>query len=122
MRVENKFTLFNAKMIEFVDDLSNLFPDLHEFKLMRTAIGLANNSSAVQKIFHATVVVPYQSQINTKDETFFLNKEYAEVEQYTNIVNVLKTVWVKLSTENKDAVWKHLQLLMYISCLPGEVV
>lgn len=114
----NAKQLFNAKLQDFVSDLTEIhpLPDLKVFKgLLELAIKM--DAAVPPAMFHKCVAVPYGTCIKAKDEAFLASHSFDEVGQYTdlNIVNRLKTLWGDLSPDNKDAVWKHLQVLLVLS-------
>ena len=116
----NNLTMFNRKLIEFLNDLCLCCPEVGSFSMLSTAVGVGIkvDPTAAQKVFHSSVVDGYGDKIKNKDETFFLQHSYDEhatTYDLQVIVNNLKQVWKNLSNENKEAIWKHLQVLMVLS-------
>lgn len=114
----NARQLFNGKLQDFVSDLTEIhpLPDLKVFKGM-LELAIKMDATVPSAMFHKCVAVPYGAFIKNKDEAFLTGHTFDEVGQFTdlNIVNRLKTLWVDLSHDNKDAVWKHLQVLLVLS-------
>ena len=65
-------------------------------------------------------IKPYRSQIDTKDEAFFLKtnyEEFEENEEVTNVINQIKEYWNEpsLSQKNKDTIWQYVITLTTLS-------
>jgi hypothetical protein len=110
--------IFNSKMQEFIRDLSDAFPDMQDFKLCKNALNLAVSFSPEkpQKIFHIYVAVPYETEIIEKDEGFFLAHDFREVlmDGDFDIVDRIRSVWHRMSEDNKFIVWKYMQVLLLL--------
>jgi hypothetical protein len=116
----NNLTLFNRKLIDFFNDLRECCPDVGSFGMLSTAIevGIKLDPAATQKVFHTSVVEEYGEKIKNKDEAFFLEHtydEHASTFDLQVLVNNLKHVWKNLSDDNREAIWKHLQVLVILS-------
>lgn len=110
--------LFNRKMQDFIDDLKCVCTNVTEIALLQTAfnLGVAVSPQYACQIYHEKVVLPYGELIKLRDEEFFLSHNYNDVASDNfDIVDKLKHVWKSLSDDNKDAIWKHLQVLMVLS-------
>jgi hypothetical protein len=109
--------VFNDKFIDFLKDLSTVFPDDKDFKVALSSVRLLlmADKSCVHAIFNEKVVGPYSTKIMAKDEGFFLDKSYDhEFEDAIGIVEKLKSYWKSLSEENRIVVWKYLQILVVL--------
>jgi hypothetical protein len=123
----NFHAVFNKKLLDFADDLQNLKQDIGatipEIDSLRPFVLLAStfDPSKPQQMFHEHVVSKYESQIARKDEQFFVEERYDEVASGGdaggggNIVDMLKRVWRDLSPDNKDAIWRHLHVLVTLN-------
>ena len=110
--------LFNKKLAEFVDDLIFIYPSIDDFKVFRTASYAASilDITGPQVYFQLYVVEPYEVKIMARDEHFFMRQTYDdETNQNLDIVAKLKNVWGTMSCQNKDIIWKYLQVLVYLS-------
>jgi hypothetical protein len=102
---------FNAKLGEFLNDLCLVCPRISEF---RPAFQFAMNvdKRAGINVFdkYANKYEPY---IISKNEEFFLNKDFTSSSK-ADLINEIKQVWTTLSPENKEVVWKYLQVLLFL--------
>ena len=119
--------MFNTRLIEFVEDMDAIYDNA---KQLRKGISLAIviDRKIPSTMFKKHVSEPYSKQILARDETFLLNQDYAdqvgelakfapagETGQIGNIVVDLKRIWKGLSSDNKTAIWSHLQVLVTLS-------
>jgi hypothetical protein len=114
--------LFNRKLSDFTSDLVTSFPHVPEFNIMRKSAQLMANVMDVkgnQALFDKHVASRYADHIKCRDEAFFLTESYAAAGGNTssglNVVEVLKGVWRSLSDADKDAMWRHLQVLVILN-------
>lgn len=111
---------FNSTFHEFLADFSRTFPN--DKQLTMYEIGLRGvlfaDKTVVQNVFHDRVVVPYGDKILAKDEDFFLQNNYAEIQSdITNAADVIgkvKSYWSQLDADNKEVVWKYLKVLVHL--------
>lgn len=115
--------LFNKKMMEFIDDLILLCPELKDFKILKTAstLMMMTDKDFVRTVFNWGVTAPFEQNILDRNEVFFLQQSFNAytpyLQQYGNDLNVikaLKTIWADLGSENKEAVWRYLQVLVIL--------
>lgn len=118
------FTIFNNKLIEFAKDLVYIYPDVNDFNIFLTASTwtIQLDKYAPQALFNYHVIKPFGDMILKKDESFFLVEKYenasAFFEHYGNDFNIiekLKKIWINLDEENKETIWKYMQVLTIIS-------
>ena len=105
--------LFNAKLLEFMDDVATIDP---EFKSAKPMIKMAINMDVRTPIRTlGPHLVKYECSILSKDEQFFLNENYSFIEDAkVDVINRLKKTWVTLSEDNKSVVWKYLHVLILL--------
>jgi hypothetical protein len=113
-------TAFNKKLGEFISDLIRAFPDDRNFKSFQASLNLVRNfdERKPQYVFHKYVVDVYRDRILSKDEQFFLENNYQEVQSEDitgELIHQLKGYWANLSDENKAIVWDYLCMLVKIS-------
>lgn len=124
---------FNTKMEDFLADISELVKvnpaiagEVNALKasiklLSTTAKGLWEGTADrtqrnVIDMFNKLVAKPYGDKILTGDEDFFLHKSYdGEVSCNRTIVDSIKGMWVSLVPEDKEAVKKHMKLLVMLT-------
>tara|TARA_Y100000816_G_C25998150_1_gene521422 strand:+ start:501 stop:902 length:402 start_codon:yes stop_codon:yes gene_type:complete len=116
---------FNDKFEEFLKDLIICFPDDKDFKMFKHSFNLLKMVDKKQSIRFFRVYGPkYKEHINNKSEQFFLEHEFKEEIEYVQTLNSesnenitnqlmikLKSYWKNLNNENKEVIWKYLQLL-----------
>lgn len=115
--------LFNRKLEEFASDLATTYADVKDFKMLKNSIRLAvmMTPKVPQAIFHQYVYIPYEKQIIDKDEAFFMAEDYdeklASVHANINldIVQKIKTIWKSLAEDQKDIIWKYMQVLVVLN-------
>lgn len=114
-------TAFNNIIIDFVDDCISVFPSDPEFKTYKNALLLLKkyNPKKIVDTFKEYVSL-YREQLVSKDEQFFLNNSFKEVEKYNNeeifnVINRIKTYWKDLTSENKQKIWKYIEVLIQLS-------
>lgn len=118
-------TAFNNLLMQFNDELITLFPEDTEFKMTKNALSLLKSANprklATLVTFHLN---RYADKISEKDETFFLENDYSEINdisevkdsnKFSSIIDKLKKYWLELSDENKAAIWKYLDTLLALS-------
>ena len=119
MSEKSYLKIFITQLNSFIDDLILLWPNDSEFRVFKNGIGLLNktNPRKIVQLFKE-YVNKYENKILERDETFFLENNYNEIEKTENILNSmdkLKTYWGNLSDQNKEKVWKYFEILLKLS-------
>jgi hypothetical protein len=109
---------FNTTIKELVRDLINVFPEDSDFQMVQLGLTAAviADETVVQKKFHEEVS-KYDTQILSKDEAFFLNKNYEELQNAgiaDRLITKVKSYWQQLDTHNREMVWKYLKVLVLL--------
>lgn len=110
---------FTDVVIRFNDELIELYPDEQEFKTGKTAIMLVKrtNPRMLLNIFKA-YITPWREQIEKRDETFFMEKDYKEEvvgdQNILMLIERLKEKWSYIGDVNQLAIWKYLQTLVVL--------
>lgn len=111
------YELFNRKLEDFVDDLRPVIGHLPEYMLVSSGIKWLSQYDAHknQQLFDMYVLSQYEDHIVKRDEQFFLTSDnYGYTDM--NVVQLLKSVWSSsLTTNDKNAVWDHMQVLTLLS-------
>jgi len=109
------YDIFNAKLVDFLEDLKQTFPNVPEFQFYDniTRICIMASKEKPLDIFKKNVELPFGKSIDDKDESFILSQDFSEADQA--FVKMLKVIWKDLDDDNKNSVWKHVQLLLAIS-------
>lgn len=116
--------VFNNHLLEFIDDVITVFPENLDLKTGKTFIeGLKKvNPRQIINIWQTSIVIPYQKEIESGDQSFFLNKDYTNdlpqdggkaLKMLENMRSLLKLT----SNKNKEKAMKYVQNLSKISKL-----
>ena len=111
--------IFVTQLQNFIDDLILLYPADNDFKVFKNGVALLNrtNPRKIVNLFKE-YVDKYENRIISRDETFFLQNDYNEIEKTENILesmNKLKNYWKDLNDSNKEKVWKYFEILIKLS-------
>jgi hypothetical protein len=108
---------FYSQFNQFLNELSEMYPNDADLPVFIETLNLAkfaNPMMAVNQV-HTEIVIPYGSQIEAKDEAFFLNTEYSGPNVDLNIIDKLKTHFSTMSVESKNTVWKYIDVITRIT-------
>lgn len=121
----SSYTIFNQKVTEFMNDLILAYPEIEQFKSLKAAFTVLKNVSEQTplKYYNKYVVAKYRQQIKDRDEDFFLKcKDYEDIkdvssqpEYWEDFLEQLKTMWVPMSQENKEAIWNYFTILTVLA-------
>lgn len=112
--------IFSNQMVNLCETLHTRFPNNKQISLSMTAIETLKNSNS-KKLFEMFLKhgYKYRDRVMIKDELFMLDTNFLENENDTsdneNIMNTLKLEWKSLDSDEKDAIWKYLQVLMKLT-------
>ena len=111
--------IFVTQLQNFIDDLILLYPADNDFKVFKNGVALLNrtNPRKIVNLFKE-YVDKYENRIISRDESFFLQNDYNEIEKTENILesmNKLKNYWKDLNDSNKEKVWKYFEILIKLS-------
>lgn len=117
------FKLFNTKADEFCKDLVATFPDVNEFKQLKSGLLLVKNldEKKPREYFHNYIGANFRQHILDRDESFFLHDVQNPVScgldasTWHRVLTLLRSLWETLNKENKESIWKYFQVLIAIS-------
>ena len=116
-------SMFNNKLVDFVEDLKEVLGHLNEYELIKTSAKFMAkvDPEKNQDIFDKHIAVPYHGHILKKDSTFFLNHEDYSVNEDTDnqLVSLLKSIWNTLSDNDKESIWTHFHVLLVLNSRCG---
>jgi len=118
-------TAFNTQIINFLDETINLYPNDLDFSTFKNAILLLKktNPRKIYELFNL-YIDSYRGKIMNRDETFFISEckyqEFTNYQEYyknnsidiSHVIDKLKLYWTDLSDNNKDKIWKYLEILI----------
>lgn len=122
MSQPNLTKLFNNHLIEFLEDVIEIFPENVDLKTGLTMIeGLKfAKPKYLISIWKTSIVDLYEEQIMEGDKNFFINKNYDDdlAEENKNkvliIIDDVKKLMRETSEENRDKTMKYVQNLTKI--------
>ncbi len=114
-------TAFLNRLDTFINEMIETYPE--QAKRLRTAqraysLMRDNNPALVCRMFRKHVVAAYEVQIMSKDETFIkvgvetqLKTDFPE---FYDMFQPCVAIWDTMTDTSKDALWKHLQVLLVL--------
>jgi len=117
---------FNKQFFDFFDDLLRIYPTNPEILTAKSTFETFKsfNPTSIIKVWYSNVYVPYKTQIDTGDISFFAEKDYSVELQSNQIANLSKVLAmidnVRQPIQNMDAVnkahsAKHIKNLSKLS-------
>lgn len=103
--------VFNKKLMEFVKEVVEMYPNNKDFKSMRSQLRMIMSSAEelpIQK-FKKYVSIKYRENIDSRNEDFFLKLDLTGTPFAS--FNYLKDMWTNTSETTKEAMWKYVELL-----------
>jgi len=118
-------TAFNNLIFKFIDDLIQTFPEENDFKVYKRALSLLKTANAKKMcVIFKNYSEVYKTKILAKEESFFLENDYNEIQNdygddntVAQVINKLKQYWTQLSDDNKEKIWKYLETLIKLGDL-----
>lgn len=115
----SKVILLNAlydQFTTFVSELSEMYPDDPDFPLFLTTVRLlkTSNPSLLSK-YIVENAVPYEQQIMSEDEQFFLTHNFDSHDVNIDILSKLKNYVSSMSDSTKQHVWKYCQNIIRLA-------
>tara|TARA_B100001093_G_C26847549_1_gene1023584 strand:- start:108 stop:506 length:399 start_codon:yes stop_codon:yes gene_type:complete len=114
---------FNTQLINLTEALTNRFNEDADLKLALTGIKTlkANNSNKNIEMF-TLYVYKYREKIMEKNEKLLLETDFVSENlnkdkdsSAFDIMAKLKTKWQSLNNDEKDNIWKYLQVLIKLT-------
>lgn len=115
---------FNNHFIDFIQDISNIFPENDDIKSTKTALEFLKkaNPSSIVKSWYNLVYLQYKDVIHKGDITFFFEKDYKnDLNHLANSSEIMKAIDKirepvrQMSDENKAHTMKYIQNLCKLS-------
>jgi len=114
---------FNLQLINLATVLSKRFEDDNDLKLAVTGIQTLKKANSNKNIEMFTMYVyKYRDKIMTKNEEMLLDTNFVSdnLEDTSDtgafdIMSKLKAKWMSLAPEEKENIWKYLQVLIKLT-------
>ena len=102
-----QLTEFKSELINFFDQLIELFPNEGDLIMARFFIKDINESEQIIMKYFIKELIPLKDQVKIKDENFFLKNNIMFATMEKDKVNYFKKIWRSgvLTPEDKDAIW-----------------
>ena len=117
---------FNTHFFEFVDDVLGIFPDHAELATTRKTFDMIRkaNPTAILKVWHSQVYLPYRDPIEQGNLEFFFTKNYADdvgnmanSQEIMRVIDTLRGPIQMMSDTSKAHTIKYIQNLSQLSTL-----
>jgi hypothetical protein len=117
---------FNTHFFEFVDDVIGIFPDQTELVTTRKTFDMIRkaNPTAILKVWHSQVFLPYRDPIEQGNLEFFFTKNYADdlgnmanSQEIMRVIDTLRAPIQMMSDTNRAHTLKYIQNLSTLSTL-----
>jgi hypothetical protein len=110
---------FNNQLLNYLTELSKLFPEETDIKLYIQHINTVNNlcPSLIYKFFDEHIG-PFREYCNTRNEVFFMGLKYDESvggnnESMMKAIH-FKKLWTVMDTTSKEHTWKQFKILFML--------
>lgn len=111
MESESTLTNFNTILLQFLEQLSKLFPKSNAKTYHNTlAFALAVNKTMWIKYFMDNAEI-HGKEIMSKNEMYFLNTDFEFIDKLD-----LKNCYISSDTETKEIMWQYIQSLFLLAC------
>lgn len=117
-------TAFNNHLLEFLEDVSSIFPEDRDIKKAKTALEMLKkaNPRAIILIWKSHITEKYGDTIDSGDISFFINKDYSfDIEgaqsssKILDAINRLREPVKNMGIENQKKTMKYIQNLTKLS-------
>lgn len=117
---------FNNCFLDFIKDISDLYPLNKDIKNSLKSIELINRltPTIVIKVWYTNINLPYQSFIDVGDISFFIEKNYekdlslvSNANEILQMIDRIRDPISSMSSINRSHTMKHIQNLSKLSLL-----
>jgi len=117
---------FNTHFFQFVDDVIDIFPDQTELVITRKTFDTIRkaNPTAILKVWHSQVFLPYRDPIEQGNLEFFFTKNYADdfgnmanSQEIMRVIDTLRAPIQLMSDTNRAHTMKYIQNLSTLSTM-----
>lgn len=113
--------IFNSKLIGFFEDLAETFPEEKDIKSALEMLQFAKKSTPtmILSMFVEYVQKPLHEHIMKEDENAIIEFARASITTQFNEISpalmIFDKHWSTLSDVNRQAIWKHLKVLVLLA-------
>ena len=108
--------LFKTNLIKFLDALIEQFPSEGDLAVLRVFLSEQIPIEDVLIVFSKRLL-PYKQMILNKDEKFFIEGDDVFKGVSSDTVSYCKNIWLseKITSEDKEQIWKWFKLFVNLS-------
>jgi len=115
---------FNQHFEEFIEDIQSVFPDDDEVKTMKNLLFIIKktNPRLILETWNSYISVPYKEPIEKSDISFFINKDYADLnivitDNISNFIERLRGYVRNMTEENQQKSMQYVKNLCNLTKL-----
>ena len=117
---------FNSQLFEFIEDIEHVFSEDNSIKKAKTALIMIKkvNPVLIIKIWHNYICTKYETEINSDNIDFFVEKDYKKDLVYVNYsddiinnIDKLREPVRNMSKENQEKSLRYIKNLCILSKL-----
>jgi len=115
---------FNQHFEEFIKDIESVFPDDHEVQTTRNLLFIIKktNPRLILETWNSYISVPYRVPIEQCDVTFFINKDYSDLDivitdKVTNFIERLRGYVRNMTEHNQQKSMQYVKNLCNLTNL-----
>lgn len=109
---------FFEQFVSFSKELCEMYPDDADFSLFANTLSLMKMTNPAMVVKYVSEnVLQYEEKIMSKDESFFMQHEFAEYQSDIdmNVFSKLKQYIEQMSADSKSHVWKYIQNIVRLA-------
>lgn len=108
---------FIDQFSSFLGELAEMYPDDPDFAMFKTTFSIFKMTPFVVVKYVKDNVLKFEDQIMKKDETFFMNYDFAEYQSDMdmNVFHKLRQYVTTMSPASKESVWKYIQNIIRLA-------
>jgi len=115
---------FNQHFEEFIEDIQSVFPDDDEVKTMKNLLFIIKktNPRLILETWNSYISVPYKEPIENSDISFFINKDYSDLDIHhtdniSNFIERLRGYVRNMTEENQQKSMQYVKNLCNLTKL-----
>ena len=122
----NILAAFNDHFVEFVTDIQNVFPEVHDILVAKNSLLAIRkaNPKMIIKIWSTFIVGKYKSEIEAGNIDFFINKDYSQdvanadnSGKIMDSIDRLRTPIKNMNNDNQAKTMKYIQNLTKLAAI-----
>ena len=117
----NNLAAFNNKLLEFVEDLSETYPEEKDVKVALDALKMLKkaNPKLIHTSFMEYIYPEFHTPVKAEDETALITKAKtilnSEYKDYAFAYIIFDRHWSSMSEANKKAIWAWCKVIVILA-------